>query len=359
MNTTPTFRNRLLFDAMRLYRRAHTALHDLTYLMWECTLRCNLRCRHCGSDCRREPDHPDMPLADFLRVVDQVATVRKPAKTVIVLTGGEPLCRPDLAECGAALSERGFPWGFVSNGYGLGESRFQRFLDAGLRTLSISLDGLKDSHEWLRNTDGAFDHALRTIRMAAGQPSLAFDVITCITQKNLRELEQLKQLLIQSGVRYWRLINIFPKGRATNHPDLDVSAAQFRELMEFIKTTRAAGEIDASYGCEGFLGPYERQVRQGLYYCRAGINVASVLADGSITGCTSLRDEYVQGNIYRDDFLDVWNHRFERMRDRSWARTGICADCASFKWCQGNGLHLRDGRSGELARCHLQMLQEA
>ena len=122
--------------------------------------------------------------------------------------------------------------------------------------------------------------------------------------------------------------------------------------------TRAQGVISPEFSCEGFLGPYEAAVRDGLFFCRAGINIGSVLVDGSISACPSLRADYIQGNIYQDDFLAVWNDRFQIMRKRNWTKTGECKNCKVYKWCGGNGLHLRDEQSGELLRCHYNMLAD-
>jgi len=359
MNTGLPLRERLILDLARVYRKATTALHDLTYLFWECTLRCNLACRHCGSDCRIGPAQNDMPLEDFLRVVDRVAEIYKPARTTIVLTGGEPLLREDLEACGADLARRGFPWGFVTNGYAMTESRFSKLMDSGLRSLSNSVDGLADSHNWLRGRPDSFPRALEAVELATRPGTLNFDVITCVNQKNFGELHDVKKLLIDRGVKRWRVGTIFPKGRAADDPLLDITNEQFRELMEFIKTTREEGKILASYGCEGFLGPYERKARTGVFFCWAGINVGSVLADGSISACPSLRGDYIQGNIYRDDFIDCWQNRFKVMRDRRWTRTGPCATCKAYRWCEGNGLHLRDEKTGRLMRCHLKMLENS
>jgi len=175
-------------------------------------------------------------------------------------------------------------------------------------------------------------------------------------QKNFDELAQVRELLIEAGLKRWRLFTIFPKGRAKDNPLLDVTNDQFRHLMDFIQQTRKEGRIAASYSCEGFLGSYEGKVRDSFFWCRAGINVGSVLADGSISACPSLRGDYIQGNIYKESFVDVWNNRFQVMRDRGWTKTGPCADCDAYPWCEGNGLHLRDEKTGHLLRCHYHML---
>ena len=74
--------------------------------------------------------------------------------------------------------------------------------------------------------------------------------------------------------------------------------------------------------------------------------------DGSISGCTSIRHNFTQGNIYRDDFWDVLENRFQEYRDRSWARTGPCEHCEVFKFCLGGGMHNRVGTDGRLLQCH-------
>ena len=148
---------------------------------------------------------------------------------------------------------------------------------------------------------------------------------------------------------------MFPVGRAAKDPELQLTNEQFRSLMEFIKDSRKAG-LDVSYGCEGFLGGYEGDVRDGFFLCNAGVTVGSVLVDGSISACPSIRADYHQGNIYKDNFMDVWESRFQPYRDREWMHTGECADCKWFRYCRGNGMHLRDAE-GKLILCHLKRLE--
>lgn len=127
-----------LLDLYIHHRKIQSQLHELTYLFWECTLRCNFNCTHCGSDCSRESIVPDMPKEDFLQVLSDLRPHLNPNKTMIVLTGGEPLMRSDLEECGKAMYEMGYPWGFVTNGWGLTQHRLNALLDVGLRSVTIS-----------------------------------------------------------------------------------------------------------------------------------------------------------------------------------------------------------------------------
>ena len=70
--------------------------HPLRQLFWECTLRCNMECLHCGSDCRSSKTIADMPLVDFLRVLDEVACHVDPGRVLVNTVGGEPLVRKDM-----------------------------------------------------------------------------------------------------------------------------------------------------------------------------------------------------------------------------------------------------------------------
>lgn len=347
---------RAKLNLFRSYRNVQTQLHNLSYLFWECTLRCNLNCLHCGSDCLSSNSHPDMPLEDFLKVIEEVKSQYEPSKVLIAITGGEPLLRNDLEKCGDEIQKRGFPWGMVSNGFKLTNKKYDLFVDAGLKTLTISLDGLEENHNWLRNHKDSFKKAVDAISYITQKNNIVFDIVTCVNQKNINELERIKELLIALKVKQWRLFTIFPKGRAKDIQEFNLNGEQLKRVMEFIKATRKEGNINVEFSCEGFLGKYETDVRDGVFFCRAGINVASVLADGSISACPSLRGDYIQGNIYKDKFLNVWNNMFEVMRNRSWTKTGECKTCNAYKWCEGNGLHLRDELTGKLLYCHFNKL---
>jgi len=360
MNVTPVpLKKRLGLELFSLWRDSIVRQHPLQYLFWECTLRCNLSCVHCGSDCRKISQSPDMPLADFIKVIQIIIPYVEPNKTMIVLSGGEPLMRNDLAQCGQALYALGFPWGMVTNGLLLNKKRFMMLEQAGLRSITVSLDGFEESHNRMRGSCESFNNALNAIQIIAqSNLDVKYDVVTCVNQWNFNELAKLKELLIETGVKAWRLFTVFPIGRAADNKDLRLDAAQFKQLFDFIHDTRKEGRIKADYGCEGFLGNYETEVRDSFFFCRAGITIGSVLADGSISACPNLRSNFIQGNIYNDDFMDIWNNRYQAFRERSWAKQGECAACKYYKYCKGNGMHLR-AENGNLLFCHLKRLKEA
>ncbi len=351
------FRQRFVLELERLRRHNLQELHPLQQLFWESTLRCNVHCLHCGSDCTSSMTVPDMPKEDFLRVIDNITPHVNPNKVMVIVSGGEPLMRTDLAEIGRELNKRGYPWGMVTNGLAMTEKRFIELRQAGLMSMSVSFDGLHDNHVWLRQHPMAFDGAVRAIKLAVSDKDLTSDVVTCVNRRNIGELEEMRDYLWGIGVRNWRLITIDPMGRAKDNQELLLSGEQLKQVLEFIRTNRQAGR-HVSYSCEGFLGSYEGEVRDHLFHCAAGVSVASILIDGSISACTSIRGKYYQGNIYKDDFWDVWQNRFQPYRDRSWMhKKAPCDGCRVWRYCEGSGMHLRR-EDGELMLCHHHLLEE-
>ena len=205
--------------------------HPLRQLFWESTLRCNVSCRHCGSDCKKLPDKPDMPLEDFLPVLDNIAAHTDPHKVFVIISGGEPLVRDDLERCGHEIYKRGFPWGMVTNALYLTKERFDALVDAGMHSMTVSIDGLKESHNWMRRHKDSFDRCSEALDILANQTSVIYDVVTCVNTRNYDDLPALKEFLISKNVPGWRIFTIIPVGRAANDPEMQISPEQLRGLM--------------------------------------------------------------------------------------------------------------------------------
>ena len=360
----------------RLFQWNETRVHELNYLFWECTTRCNLHCLHCGSDCTAAGGEPDMPAEDFLRAFDTIPREERGKRFTVVMTGGEPLLRPDLPEIGMQLRQRGVGWSIVSNGYLYDVKMHQRLMNGGLGALTISLDGLEAEHDWMRGREGSYQRTLRAIGIAAKERRINFDVVTCVNQKNLPQLQEMHDLLAGMGVPQWRLFTIIPIGRACDHEELHLTDRQLVELMEFIKakresatqafkhcrtsrrhTTSTQAFMNVTFSCEGYLGPYEMEVRQNPFFCHAGINIASVLIDGTICACPNIdREVFGQGNIYKDNLWEVWQNSFRQFRDRSWTKRGKCGECNVANRCHGGGMHNWHGDCKESISCHYRKL---
>ena len=361
----------------RLYRKSVIKKHELNYLFWECTLRCNLNCLHCGSDCLKLSNTPDMPAEDFIKVLDDVKAKNPVKRMMICITGGEPLLRNDLEQVGKEIIKHGFYWGIVTNGMLLTPQRFISLINAGMGSISFSIDGFEKEHTYLRVNPQSYKKVCEGIKLAVSFQEkygnrLVFDVITCVHSKNLDILPQLRDDLIERGVKLWRIFSIFPEGRAGKN-ELSLSTEEYKKMMDFIVETRSYKDskgrsIHVNYACEGWLGKYELKARDYFFFCRGGVNVGSVMCDGSVGACLSVRGkDFIQGNIYGDtansdnrqvciSLMDIWNNKFENMRNRSWAKHGKCKSCKQWKQCLGNGLHLHHDMECEVAHCNYELL---
>ena len=314
-----------------------------------------MTCLHCGSDCSRKSSYPDMPLSDFLSALDTIKY--KPPYFTVVLTGGEPLLRDDLELCGREIRRHGARWSIVTNGYLYDLEKHSSLLNAGLGALTISLDGLEESHNWLRNSSESFARVEIAIGLAASSSRLNFDIVTCVNRRNIGELDSLYKFLELKGVKSWRLFTIVPKGRAKGNAELFLSDSEFKELLNFIHLKRSKRAMDIRFSCEGYVGRYELKVRDSFFFCRAGINIGSVLIDGSISACPNIERSFSQGNIFHDNLSEIWESKYQVFRDRSWTKTGKCANCQEYSDCLGNGMHNRISSNADVLTCHYHKIE--
>lgn len=348
----------------RQYKKIETQEHELRYLFLEISRRCNLNCLHCGSDCKNEVGNSELTTASWFKIVDYFAeragsgSISK--ELSFVITGGEPTLHPDLLKIGSYISNKGFRWAVVSNGMLIDENYAHALEKAGLYALTLSLDGTEPEHDFLRNRKGAFSKLMRALD-AVGKTSIPVkDVVTCAFPANLDVLDRVGDILVEKKVASWRVFRIFPSGRAANNPKLNLSFEQTQRLLDWIREERPIYKklgVDLQYSCEGFVPiKTDLKIRNHGFFCWSGINIASILADGSITGCTNNPSRFYVGNIIQDDFATLWNEGFQLFRDRSWTKQGACADCQYWKDCQGSSIHLWQDGKDEIAFCYMQDL---
>lgn len=340
-----------------IYQTHARKLHEIRSLFLEMTHDCNLACLHCGSDCARIEGGGRIDPKLVLKVLAEIKGRYDPHRICISMTGGEPLCYPGLFDLGRAITRLEFPWGVVTNGFAWTRETIRRAREAGMHSIAVSLDGLQESHDWLRGRKGSFDRALATIRMLTADPFYsAMDVVTCVHRRNLDELDRVRELLRSAGVRAWRLFTISPIGRAAGKEDLLLAPESYRTLLSRILAWRRdAGTMSVHLSESGYLGDaYECRVRDGYHFCRAGISVAGIMWNGDILACPNIDRRFVQGNIARDSFVDVWENRFAPFRNREWMREACaaCGSCPEWRGCQGNSFHLWDTDAQRPRVCH-------
>jgi len=225
-------------------------------------------------------------------------------------------------------------------------------------SLTLSLDGMEDNHNWLRQNKNSYSNAIRALHLITATKRLYYDVVTCVNPHNFEELDEIYQLLISKNVRAWRLFTIAPIGRAAQNEKLQLNGIQLKQLMEKIAGWRKLKQMDVKFSCEAYVGEYERKVRDSYFFCRAGIQIASVLIDGSISACPNINRQFTQGNIYTHKLIDVWENEFQLMRNREWTRQGKCGKCSDYKNCEGGAMHLWQPGCNDISVCLHQKMQK-
>lgn len=350
-------------ESLAAYRDGLYRQPRLTYLFFELTDACNLCCIHCGSSAS-PANRTYLPLEGVRSVLESVAAKYPPESIMICLSGGEPLLHPNFFEIAAMATKLGFSCGITTNGTLIGAHNAHKFLENGIRSVTFSLDGLRESHDRFRNRPGSFDRTLegiRSLQEAAGK-QVGIQVTTVIHRENIGELEDIFRQMCLVGVDSWRVINLEPIGRALHHSQLLLRPEEYRQLLEFIREKRYTPGVtmDVTYGCSHYLTPaLEREVRDYYFICGSGIYVASILCNGDIYSCMDIerRPELVQGNIFRDDFTEVWENRFQAFREDRTERCETCRQCADRRFCRGDAAHTWDYDRKEPMLCIKQQLK--
>lgn len=296
---------------------------------WELTLLCNLRCAHCGSSAGH-PRRDELTTAEALALCDQF-----PALLVqeVDFTGGEPLLRPDWQTIAARLIALHIPVNVLTNGLNIGTDTVARMKDTGISGAAVSLDGLQQTHDYVRCRDGSFAGVLKTIE-ALQAASLPFNVITTVNALNLSELPAMLELLRSIGVRFWRLQPLIHMGRVRGHAELFIDRGTIFQIGSFIRAHRGdAVQLICSDGLEYVdANPSERPWRG----CSAGIVTCGITSNGKVKGCLSLPDEVVEGDLRRRSLWDIWFDPNSFAYTRGTCGLGPnCIGCERGADCQG------------------------
>ena len=317
---------------------------DLRHLFLELTLRCNEHCFHCGSSCEYTGDEK-LSVSDYERILKEVRENFDISRILLCITGGEPLLRKDFFEIMTMAKDLGYKWGMTSNATLITEETAHKLKEAGMRTISVSIDGLEETHDELRGMKGGYRRAMEGIGNLIEEGGFdAIQVTTVINHRNIDQLDELFRIMDRLDIDSWRVINLEPIGRALLRPELMCTKDDYIRLFDFIKEKRQQG-YPLCYGCSHWLGTdYEAEVRDWYWQCNAGVHTASIMANGDIGACLDIerRKETIQGNVFTDSFTDVWNNRFEIFRRNIAEESETCRNCVHKRFCRGDARHSWD-----------------
>ena len=344
------------YEIWKAQREANRKRHPLTYLFWEISLQCNFHCRHCGSYCERHKYPDDLNTEEIKKVFKEIAEDFNAKKITIAVTGGEPLLRKDLFEVMTYARNLGFHWGMVTNGWFVTPEIVKKMKQSGMETVVVSIDGLGLTHDKFRDMPGAYDQAIRAVKLLSkGKFLKDLQITTSVHKKCLPELEKMSKIFPKLGINSWRVMNVDPIGRADIDQEILLSKPELIQLLDFIKEKRKISKIDITYSCAQFLGfDYDDSVRDHPFFCATGINVASILHNGDIFVCPNVPrlPKLIQGNVKKERFSDVWNNKFEMFRDINRTNCAKCTNCPDWEYCLGGSYHLWDQKKKRPKSCY-------
>lgn len=238
----------------------------------------------------------------------------------------------------------------------------EKLYRACMKTVSISIDGLKDTHDSLRGLSGAYECSIDAVRrLIRFRRFKSVQITTVVNKKNIDELEQMYVYFLSIGLRDWRIASIDPIGRAEDNRELLLDANDYNRLFSFITKVRNEHKINIQYGCAHYVPKsFQYDLRDMPFKCGAGEFVASILHNGDIYSCVDIerRQELVQGNILKDNFATVWEHGFKPfMSVTRVLKSEKCSQCGNLDLCGGDSAHTWDYEKNEPKVCLYDMLK--
>ncbi|MEH2365344.1 nif11-class peptide radical SAM maturase 3 [Nostoc sp.] len=351
--------------------------HRKSYAVWEITLKCNLACSHCGSRAGHERANELSP-EEALDLVKQMAEVGIKEVTLI---GGEAFLRPDWLEIAKAINEAGMLCGMTTGGYGISLETAQKMKSAGIRTVSVSIDGLEATHDRLRGKKGSWKYAFKTMSHLR-EVGISFGCNTQINRLSAPEFPCIYECIRDVGARAWQVQLTVPMGNAADNADILLQPHELLDIYPMLaRVARRAYQegVQLQAGNNiGYYGPYERLLRgRGKEHdfsfwqgCGAGLSTLGIEADGAIKGCPSLpTTAYTGGNI-REQTLHNIIEGAEELRFNLGAGTpegtkhlwGFCKTCEYAELCRGGcswTAHVFFNKRGNNPYCHHRALVHA
>ena len=209
-------------------------------VIWETTQTCDLACVHCRASAQPQRNPFELSTAEAKRLIDQIAEMKVP---VFVLTGGDPLKRPDIHELVQYAHQRGIHTSMTPSATPLlTKEAIARLKESGLARLAVSLDGsTAEIHDAFRRVPGSYHWTLDAICWARAL-GLPVQVNTTITRRNLDDFDSMVRLMETLDIVLWSVFFLVPTGRGQT-ADL-ITAAEFEMMFEKLYHTSIRVKFD-------------------------------------------------------------------------------------------------------------------
>jgi radical SAM protein with 4Fe4S-binding SPASM domain len=271
-------------------------------ISWNTTLKCNLKCRHCYINAKEIEDETELNTVEGKKLIDQIAEFDK---TILVLSGGEPLLRKDIFELAAYSVKKGLITTLGTNGTLINDEVSTKLFNVGIRKVAISIDSSSSIiHDELRGIRGAWNKAINGVNSCI-RKGVGVQFNTTMTRQNFGDLDAILKLAESLGVVDVHLFFLVPTGRGKNMQDIspEMYESILRKILGYprgkvaVKPTCAPQFMRIAKEMNVDMSRWSRGCIAGISYCR-------VLPDGSVTPCPYLPIKV--GNIRQVPFNEIW-----------------------------------------------------
>jgi heme d1 biosynthesis radical SAM protein NirJ len=324
-------------------------------VIWNLIRRCNLTCKHCYSISADKDFAGELSIEEVFRTMDDLKVFKVPA---LILSGGEPLLRPDFFDIAARSKALGFYTALSSNGTLIDEPMSRRIANADFHYVGVSLDGLGNTHDKFRRMDGAFDLSLAGIRLCR-DAGLKVGVRFTLTQDNFADLPGLLQLVEDEGVDRFYFSHLNYAGRGNKNRKDDAQHRMTRETMDLLfdtcwkhqqkglqkEFTTGNNDADGVYLLHWVRTKFpdkaahiEAKLRQWGGNA-SGVNVANIDNLGNVHPDT-MWWHHPLGNVRERPFSQIWpdvsDPLMAGLKQSPRPVKGRCASCTYLQICNGN-----------------------
>ena len=324
-------------------------------VIWNLVRRCNLTCKHCYS-ISADKDFPgELSTEQVYTVMDDLKQFRVP---VLILSGGEPLLRPDIYDISKRAKAMGFYVGLSSNGTLIDEHNIQQIAEVGYDYVGISIDGIEQTHDQFRRREGAFKEAMHGIQLCK-QHGIKVGLRFTLTQDNAAELAQVLDLLNQYDIDKFYLSHLNYAGRGNKNRGDDVFHQMTRSAMDLMFKTcwdsiqqgRAKEFVTGNNDADGvYLLQWAQQhapdkVNELTIRLKqwggnsSGVNISNIDNLGNVHPDTFWWD-YNLGNVKDRPFSQIWPDTSDPLmaglKSQPRPLKGRCGACQHRAICGGN-----------------------
>lgn len=328
-------------------------------VIWNLIRRCNLSCRHCYSTSLDIDFKDELTTEQIKATIDDLKVAHVP---VIILSGGEPLMRPDIFEITAYAKAKGFYVALSTNGTLINEDNIEKIKAADYQYVGISIDGLEEFHDHFRRKEGSFKTSMHAIKLCK-QAGIKVGMRFCLTKDNAGDLPAMLDLMEQYEVDKFYLSHLNYSGRGKRNADSDAMFQMTKDAMTLlferawshitqgIETDFVTGNNDADgpfmlrWAEQEFGQQYPQRVanlQQRLINWggnASGVNVANIDNTGTIHP-DSYWWNHAIGNVKTEKFSDIWRNSKDPLmvgfRQQPRPVKGRCEQCYYLNICGGN-----------------------